>query len=126
MGRIVGVGAVVERDETGQLTGPGRNTVLRACDGQTGPVRDRVTPARRTSRRGMPRGARGGADMGDDTVGSSAGRSTDTVLASPEAIAPEDDATVSALDEPRNGHRSVEQAEDRDHPDGPGAASPRR
>ena len=62
--------------------------------------------------------------MGDDTGGSSAGRSTDTVLASPEAIAPEDDATVSALDEPRNGHRSVEQAEDRDHPDGPGAAEP--
>jgi len=47
--------------------------------------------------------------MGDDDVASSAGRSTDTVLASPEAIAPEDDATVSALDEPRNGHRSVEQ-----------------
>ena len=91
-----------------ELTGPGRNTALRTCDGQTGPVRDRVTPARRTSRRGMPRGARGGADMGDDTIGGSrsAGRSTDTVLASPEAIAPEDDATVSALDEPRNGHRS--------------------
>ena len=49
---------------------------------------------------------------------------TDTVLASPEAIAPEDETTVSALDEPRNGHRSVEQAEDRDHPDGPGAAEP--
>ena len=89
MGRIVGVGAVVERDDTGQLTGPGRNTVLRACDCQTGPVRDRVTPARRTSRREVCNGEHlGGVDMGDDAVGPverSAGRATDTALASPEA-----------------------------------------
>jgi RNA polymerase sigma-70 factor (ECF subfamily) len=41
--------------------------------------------------------------MGDDEVEPSAGRSTDLALA-----APEDDATVSVADEPRNGHREVE------------------
>lgn len=61
--------------------------------------------------------------MGDDTVESSAGRSTDTVLAGPEAIAPEDEVTV---DEPRNGHRSAAppEVEDRDHPDGSEVAEP--
>src|SRR3954463_13762483 len=55
--------------------------------------------------------------MGDDTVESSAGRSTDTVLAGPE-----DEVTA---DEPRNGHRSAApEVEDRDHSDGAEAEEP--
>ena len=46
--------------------------------------------------------------MGDDAIGPVGVRQAappTPCSASPEAIAPEDDTTVSALDEPRNGHR---------------------
>ena len=59
--------------------------------------------------------------MGDDSVGVLGWPLHRHRARQPGRLAPEDEATASALDEPRNGHRGVEPSEDRDHPDGPDA-----